>query len=72
MICANDCCLQYSRLGEDVEHGETLGRLGRVQVVQSGHGVDDAKHHSCFHPVIHKVGVGQTSCKEKASSPQAH
>lgn len=51
------------RLSEDVEHGDTLGRLRRVQVVQCRHGVDDAKHHSCFQPVINQVGISQTSCK---------
>lgn len=53
----------YVRLCEDIEHGDTLGGLRRVQVVQSGHGVDDAKHYSCLYPVIHQVGVRQTSCR---------
>ena len=33
-------------------------------MVQSGHGVDDTKHHGGFGPVVHQVGISQTSCKE--------
>lgn len=53
----------YIRLSKHVEHGDALGRLRGVQVVQCSHGVDNAKHHGWFHPVVHQVGIGQTGCK---------
>ena len=48
-----------SRLREDVERGDAFGRSGRVQVIQSGDGVDDPEHDGSFHPIIDQVGVGQ-------------
>lgn len=33
-------------------------------MVQCGHSVDDTKHHGCFQPVVHQVGIRQTSCKD--------
>lgn len=53
----------HVRLCEDVEHGDALGRLRRLQVVQRRHGVDDPEHDGCFHPVVHQVGVSQAGCK---------
>lgn len=55
--------MSHVRLGKDVEHRDTLGGLGRVQVVQCSHGVNDTEHHGCFYPVVHQVGISQTSCK---------
>lgn len=57
-----DWCKSHVRLGKDVEHGDTLGRLRGVQVVQCSHSVDDTEHHGSFHPVIHQIGISQTSC----------
>lgn len=45
----------HSRLGEDVERCDALGRLGRVQVVEARHGVDDAEEDGRLHPVVHQV-----------------
>lgn len=53
----------HVRLCEDVEHGDALGGLRRVQVVQRGHGVDHPEHHGSFHPVVHQVGISQAGCK---------
>lgn len=53
----------HVRLCEDVEHGDALGGLRRVQVVQRGHGVDHPEHHGRFHPVVHQVGISQAGCK---------
>lgn len=36
-------------------------------MVQPGDGVDDPKHDSSFHPVIHQIGVGQASWSKNGS-----
>lgn len=58
----------YSRFCKDVEHGDAFWGLGWVQVVQSGNGVDDPKHDSSFHPVVHQIGVGQASWSKNESN----
>lgn len=45
----------HSRLCEDIERCDALGRLGRVQMVEARNGVDDAEEDSRFHPVVHKI-----------------
>lgn len=53
-----------SRFREHVEQSDAFRWLGRVQMIQSGHGVDDPEHDRCFYPVIHQVEVGQTHWKQ--------
>lgn len=64
-------CKSHVRLSEDVKHGDTLGRLRRVQVIQHCHGVDDAEHYSRFHPVIHQVGISQSSCESHKNKSES-
>lgn len=45
----------HSRFPEDIESGNALGRLRRVQVVQACHSVNNTKEDCCLHPVIHQV-----------------
>lgn len=45
----------HSRFCEDIECGDALGRLGRVQVVKACHGVDHAEEDRRLHPVVHQV-----------------
>lgn len=47
--------ISHSRFREDVECGDALGRLGRVQVVKASHGVYHAEEHGRLHPVVHQV-----------------
>lgn len=54
----------HSRFSKHIEHGDAFWWLRRVKVIQSGYRVDDAKHHSCFHPVIHQVKVSQPHWKQ--------
>lgn len=55
-----------SRFRKHVEHGDAFWGLGRIQVIQSGHCVDDSKHDSCFDPVIHQVEVSQAHWKQSS------
>lgn len=45
----------HSRLCEDIEGCDALGRLGRVQMVEARNSVDDSEEDSCLHPVVHQV-----------------
>lgn len=53
-----------SRFSKHIEHGDALWWFWWVQVIQSGHCVDDSKHHSCFDPVVHQVEISQANWKQ--------